>query len=151
LCRRTIFTMTINSLDPPKKQVKLVQQQAPPLLTALLVVGMIFVYWSLMGKDPAVVPEFAFKPASIVEFVATQQWPKLAFVWLSANFGAINLWQLGFGLYFLGLFGVPVEKRIGPARLLLLFLLGSTIPWVVQYWDTGNAVISLFPGEHLNK
>jgi membrane associated rhomboid family serine protease len=141
----------MNSLDPPKKKIKFEEMSAPPLLTAMVVITMIFTYWLMSGKDATAYTEMWFKPSAVMEFIATQQWPKLANVWFSANFGSINLWQLSFGIYFVGLFGTVVEKRLGPGRYLLVLLLGTTVPWVIQYWDTGNAVISLLPGEHPSK
>ncbi|PWT95141.1 MAG: hypothetical protein C5B53_11925 [Candidatus Melainabacteria bacterium] len=141
----------MNSLDPPKKKIKFEEMSAPPLITGMLVIACVFTYWLLSGKDPSAYADLTFKPSSVMEILATQQWAKLANVWYSANFGSINLWQLAASLYFLGVFGTVVEKRLGPGRYLLVILLGSTLPWVIQYWDTGNAVISILPGEKASK
>lgn len=137
----------VNSLDPPKKKIKFEEQQAPPLITGMLVILLVIAYWLVSGKDPALYPDHSFKPSAVMEYLATKQYMNLINVWWSANFSSINLIHLAGGMYFLGVFGVAVEKRLGAGRYLLVLLLGSTIPWAVQYWDTANAVVSLFPGE----
>jgi membrane associated rhomboid family serine protease len=141
----------MNSLNPPQQKIKFEEQSAPPLLTGMLIVLLVIAYWLISGKDVSAYADHSFKASAVMEYLAAHDYGKLANVWWAGNFGSVNLWQMVGSMYFLGVFGVAVEKRLGAGRYILVLLLGSTIPWVVQYWDASNPIISLFPGEHGSK
>lgn len=141
----------MNSLKPEEEKLKFQVLDSPPVITGLLVLLLFFVFLTAGRTDLSMFPDHSFKISAVIENLITRQWDKIFNTWLYGNFACLNVWQLVGSMYFLGVFGITVEKRLGPARYLLLAILASTIPWVVQYWDGGNATWSIFPGEQGSK
>jgi membrane associated rhomboid family serine protease len=90
----------------------------------------------------------SFQASTLYEDFTQQAWSKIVLAWAMGNFVAISLWQMIASTYFMWLFGVVVEKRLGPGRYALLLLLGSTFPWLLQMWDATRSPLFLMPGDN---
>jgi membrane associated rhomboid family serine protease len=126
----------MNSLEPPKSKIKLEERKTLPIVTFMLVVTAIAIYCvGAAGKGDTWFVSNTMSPETFWLAMQKLDYVTIGNSLLYSNFASYNIWTMIFSIYFLWLFGSAVEQRLGPARFLLLILLGATIPWFVQAWD----------------
>jgi membrane associated rhomboid family serine protease len=141
----------MNTLNPPEKKIKFEERAGIPALTICVVLMSLVIYSFTHGKVTADNLSFvanSFQASALYEDYAQHDWSKIVVAWIMGNFMAVALWQLIVSAYFFWLFGVVVEKRLGPGRFAFLVLIGSTLPWIVQMWDATRAPLIQLPGDN---
>ncbi len=77
-----------------------------------------------------------FQLDQVINLFNTQKYGQIGNLLFTTNFANSNIWQLLLSIYFVCLFGIPVEKRLGPTtRFISLIFLACTLPWIVQFLD----------------
>jgi membrane associated rhomboid family serine protease len=123
----------MNRLDPPKSKIKFEQRSTLPFLTLSLIVTAITVYACANGDTWFTAN--TLQPHLFWEAVQRYDYQTVLTELAYSNFASNNLYIMILGVYFLFVFGTAVEQRLGPARFLILFFLGTTLPWIVLIWD----------------
>ncbi len=129
--------------------IELAERRTPPLLTMVLF-GLVayFSYAYQMAPSASWLSQNIFQAYKVLSLCSEQQFVQVAGLLFKSNFATINLWQLVASLYFIALFGIPTERRLGPLRFILLIFLAGLLPWLVQFWDIMHNPVWPLPFEH---
>ncbi len=131
------------------KSVGISERKSLPLLTGLLAMLALFTFYNYQSAHSTVwVTENTIRASRVIDLLAQQKFGDLARLFYISNFLTTSLGQLGASVYFLCLFGIPVEKRLAPGRFLLLVCVAAVLPWCVQIFDAWRAPVWPIPFEH---
>jgi len=122
----------------PASKVTFEERPIFPLITICLALASLVVFYIAGSNTSSWSTQHCFQTSVLYSALSAHQYNKILEMWLYSNLAALFLWQLIGNLYFLCLFGVEVEKRLGSGRFILLVLMGSFLPWIVQAWEAAN-------------
>jgi membrane associated rhomboid family serine protease len=125
----------MNTLEPPKRQVKFEVRKTLPIVTFMLVVLAITMYCLGASSGDPWYTANTMNPGNFWTSLQKMDFAPVGNALIFSNFASCNIWVMIISIYFLWLFGASVEARLGPARLFMLIFLGATIPWFIQAWD----------------
>ncbi len=139
-----------NINKPQPKAVGIAEQKTFPILSVVLGFLLVLVnYFYQSAHSSTWITQNTFEASHFIDLYTQQKWSDLMSMLFFSNLATLNAWQLLFSVYFLSLFSIPVEKRLGPIRYIMLILLAGVIPWVVQCWDITHNPVWHLPFEHL--
>ncbi len=142
----------VNNLGPAPTKVKFAESNAPPILTCVLILLTIGVFYlAYTGKVEPWLSANTFQPIKAIGLFQDKDFLKLATMLGYANFAVLNVWQLLVSIYFVALLGIVVERAIGSPRFFLLIVLGCTIPWAVLSFDVTSTSLAILPWDHSYK
>lgn len=125
--------MTTTSHNP---HVALAERQSMPILTVLLIALLgYFSYVFQSSHNEIWISQNLFQSYKVFSLFSEQAYSQLGDILLKSNFVTVNIWQFVASIYFIFLFGMPVERRLGPSRFIFMIILAATLPWIVQFWD----------------
>jgi membrane associated rhomboid family serine protease len=112
------------------------ERKSPPILTLVLAVVFVLIYQSYRSAHgQSWIMRNAFQAEQIVNLFNTHKFDQLANMILMTNFTSITTWHLLLSIYFFCLFGIAVEKRLGPIRYMTILFVAGIVPWIVQFTD----------------
>jgi len=118
------------------RQIDVVERKTPPILSGILGFMVLLGYYFYRSSHNITwINEHTFQASRFIDFYTSHQYANIGKMLFMANFATINIWQLLLSIYFLCVFSIPVEKRLGPIRFIGLVVLAGTIPWIIQFWD----------------
>ncbi len=134
------------------KPVGISERQTMPVLSIFLAIAYVLVYYYYQtGGGESWIARNTFQFDQVLTLLQGQKYAQLSNVLFSTNFANLALWQLLVSIYFTCLFAIPVEKRLGPSRFVLLIILACTLPWVLQFMDVFRLPLWPLPFEHLKQ
>jgi len=135
---------------PQQQKAQFESSTAFPICTVFLLILLMYVYYcsSTTANDRFFeMTGHGFRADDAVVAATTGQWGKIANM-MYANFASLHYVQLFFSAYFIWVFGVHTESKMGAGRLMFLCLLGLTLPWVATalvHSNKGNDTIFVGP------
>lgn len=134
---------------PPPNRAQFESTGAFPICTVALLLGLCYVYYlsSTTANDRFFeMLGHGFKADDAVVAATTGNWGKIVNMMYS-NFASLHYVQLFFSAYFVWVFGVHIEGKMGSSRLMFLLALGMTIPWVaVAMLHSGRGEDTMYIG-----
>jgi membrane associated rhomboid family serine protease len=125
------------------------ERTTPAVLTLLLDAMILVSYYSYQSSGGASwIMRNVFQLEQVLNLINAQKYSQLFSMLYNSNFVNVSVWQLLLSIYFVSLFGIPVEKRLGPMRFIMLILVCCTLPWLVQFIDLSYCPFWPVPYNH---
>jgi membrane associated rhomboid family serine protease len=124
----------------PAAKAQFESSTAFPICTVAILMGLMYVYYlsSTTANDRFFeMTGHGFRADDAVIAASSGQWGKVANM-LYANFASLHYVQLFFSAYFVWVFGVHTESKMGAGRLMFVVLLGATLPWLATAFLHSN-------------
>ncbi len=121
-----------------------------PICTVALLMGLMVVYYmsSMTANDRFFeMTGHGFRADDAVVAASSGNWTKILNM-MYANFASLHYVQLFFSAYFIWVFGVHTESKMGSGRLMFVSFLGMTLPWVATallYSNKNNETVFVGP------